>query len=209
MIAPIRKRPRPSCTWHRAFLAMMPKILAHLRVAFRGLPPEFRAEATQEALASTCIAFARLAKQGRQERAYPTVLARFAAAQFFDGRRVGSGQNSRDALSERAQRVKQFVVQRLDHYDQDEQSWEEAIVEDPHTPVFDQVWFRIDFPQWLGRLPPRDRHAAESLAVGNTTSEVAKQLNLSPGRVSQLRRELHRSWLEFHGEDGASLAQGR
>ena len=43
-----------------AFLAMMPKILAHLRVAFRGLPPEARAEATQEALANTCIAFAGL-----------------------------------------------------------------------------------------------------------------------------------------------------
>jgi DNA-binding NarL/FixJ family response regulator len=183
---------------------MMPTILDYLRVAFHGLPPESRAEAIQEALASTCIAFARLVKQGRQDRAFPTVLARFAAAQYFDGRRVGSGQNSRDTLSERAQRVKQFTVSRLDHYDQDEECWQEAIVEDPHTPVFDQVWFRIDFPQWLARLSPRDRQAAESLAVGNTTSEVARQLRLSAGRVSQLRRQLYRSWLEFHGEAGTS-----
>ncbi|MGA2619387.1 MAG: hypothetical protein ABSF26_17405 [Thermoguttaceae bacterium] len=164
-------------------------------------------EATQEALANTWAAFARLAEQGRQERAFPTVLAKFAVSQFYDGRRVGVGQNSRDVLSERAQRVKQFVVWRLDRYDEQEESWEEAILEDPHTPVFEQVWFRIDFPAWLRRLSPRDRRAAKSLAMGNTTTDVARQLDVSAGRVSQLRRELHKSWLEFHGEDGASLAK--
>ena len=132
-------------------------------------------------------------------------MARFAAAQVRDGRRVGSGQNSRDVLSERAQRVKQFYVERLDHFDQEEQSWQEAIVEDPHTPVFEQVWFRIDFPAWLRRLSPRNRKAAKSLAMGNTTSEVARQFDVSAGRVSQLRRELYKSWLAFHGEDGASF----
>ena len=207
MVAPLRKPHRPSCAWHRPFLAMMPKILQHCRVAFRGLPPEARAEATQEALANTCVAFARLFKQGRQERAFATVLARFAVSQVCDGRRVGTGQNTRDVLSERAQRVKQFVVWRLDRYDEEEESWEEAIVEDPHTPVFEQVWFRIDFPAWLRHLSPRDRRAAKSLAMGNTTNEVARKLKISAGRVSQLRRELHKSWLEFHGEDGASPAR--
>jgi len=207
MIAPLRKRRRPPCTWHRPFLAMLPKILAHLRIAFRSLPPESRAEATQEALANTWAAFVRLVEQGRQERAFPTVLAKFAVSQFHDGRRVGVGQNSRDVLSERAQRVKQFFVSRLDHFDEEEQAWEEAIVEDPHRPVFDQVWFRIDFPEWLRRLSPRNRRAAKSLAMGNSTTEVAKQLKLSLGRVSQLRRLLHKSWLEFHGEGGASLAR--
>jgi hypothetical protein len=209
MVAPLRKRRRPSSAWHRPFLAMMPKILQHCRVAFRGLPPEARDEATQEALANTWAAFARLAEQGRQERAFATVLARFAAAQVRDGRSVGSGQNSRDVLSERAQRVKQFVVWRLDHYDWEDGCWREAIVEDPHTPVFDQVCFRIDFPEWLRRLSPRDRRAAKSLAMGNTTNEVARKLKISAGRVSQLRRELHKSWLEFHGEDGASLPRRR
>ena len=119
---------------------------------------------------------------------------------------MGIGQNSRDVLSERAQRVKQFVVWRLDRYDGQEESWEEAIVEDPHTPVFEQVWFRIDFPAWLRRLSPRDRRAAKSLAMGNTTTDVARQLDVSAGRVSQLRRELHKSWLEFHGDrEGAVL----
>jgi DNA-binding NarL/FixJ family response regulator len=185
---------------------MLPAILNHFRIVFRGMKPEARAEATQEALANSCVAFARLYKQGRQERAFATALARFAAAQVRDGRRVGSGQNSRDVLSQRAQRLKQFSVERLDLYDREEDSWQEAVVEDTHTPVFEQVWFRIDFPAWLRRLSPRHRKAAKSLAMGNTTSEVARQLDISAGRVSQLRRELHRSWLEFHGEDGASLA---
>ena len=64
MVAPLRKRPRPSCTWHRPFLAMLPKILAHFRVAFRGLSPEARAEATQEAVANAWVAFVRLVRTG-------------------------------------------------------------------------------------------------------------------------------------------------
>jgi len=39
-------------------------------------------------------------------------------------------------------------------------------VEDYQTPVPDQVCFRIDFPEWLSRLPNRDRRVAEALANG-------------------------------------------
>lgn len=118
-----------------------------------------------------------------------------------DGRRVGSRQNTRDVLSRRAQRKKRFQVERLDRFDDHENGWREAVVEDTRTPVFDQVCFRIDFPAWLARLSSRDRRIAELLAVGNSTKTVARQFRLSAARVSQLRREFYLSWREFTEED--------
>lgn len=200
MIAPIQRSKHSPPRWHRAFLAMLPAIVRCLRLAFRDLQDEAREEAIQEALANTCIAYARLVQRGAADRAFPTVLARFAAAQVRAGRRVGSRRNVRDVLSPYAQRKKQFFVERLDRFDTEEGQWLEAVVEDPHTPVFDQVWFRIDFPAWLDRLAPRHRRIAQTLALGHSTGEVARQFGISAGRVSQLRRELYESWCDFHGE---------
>jgi hypothetical protein len=197
--APIKKcrsvRPR----WHAAFLVMLPVIVRHLRIAFRHLHGDSREEAVADALANACVAYRRLVKQGRAHVAFPTVLARFAAAQVIDGRHVGSGQNTRDVLSRRAQQKKQFSVQRLDHFCEEENQWLEAVVEDLHTPVFDQVCFRVDFPAWLDRLSRRNRRIAECLALGNAPGAVARRFRLSPGRISQLRRDFYNSWQTFCG----------
>ncbi len=108
--------------------------------------------------------------------------------------------NVRDVTSPYCQRRKHVTVARLDHFDEEENQWIEAVVEDPHTPVFDQVWFRCDFPEWLNKLSPRNRKIALKLARGETTGWVSRQHHISAARVSQLRRELHKAWLRFHGE---------
>lgn len=201
MIAPIKKSRSVRPRWHKAFLVMLPIILRHLRVAFRHLRAEAKEEAIAEAVANACTAYRRLVKQGRAHLGFPTVLARFAVAQVLDGRRVGNGQNTRDVLSPRAQK-KHFQVERLDHFDEEEDQWMEAVVEDPHTPVFDQVCFRVDFPAWLARLSRRNRRIAQSLSIGNSTSAVARRFRISPGRISQLRRLFYESWQEFCGATG-------
>jgi DNA-directed RNA polymerase specialized sigma24 family protein len=200
MIASVQPPAGARRTWQAAFLAMLPVIQRHVQIAFRHLPAEAKEEAIQESLANTCVAFARLFQQGRSQRAFPIALARFAVAQVRDGRTVGSSQNVREVLSRYAQRKKGFSVQRLDQYDREEQQWTEAVVEDTRTPVFDQVWFRIDFPAWLARLSPRNRRITKLLAAGYSTGEVATEFDISPSRVSQLRRQLHDSWVDFHGD---------
>ena len=57
-------------------------------------------------------------------RARPTVLARYAGAQTRAGRRVGGHLNIRD-MREHCQQHKGLLVERLDHYDQDEECWRE------------------------------------------------------------------------------------
>jgi hypothetical protein len=187
--------------WHAVFLAMLPAIVTHARIAFRHLNPEARAEAVQEVVCNALKAFARLVQLKKTDLAYPTVLARYAVAQFRDGRRVGSHLNVREVLSAYAQKHKGFTVERLDHFDEEENQWCEAVVQDTKTAsVSDIVAFRVDFADWLASLSRRDRRIAESLAIGNRTGDVAKRFRLCAGRISQLRRELAESWRAFVGE---------
>jgi len=55
------------------------------------------------------------------------------------------------------------------------------------------------------RVPRRKRQIAELLATGESTGTTSKRFGLSAARVSQLRRQLKRSWEKFVGE--GQLAQ--
>lgn len=182
----------------RRFLQLLPAIIRHAKYAFRHLKGEARQDAIQEIIANAFVAFVALVRCGRMSLAYSTPLAKFAVAQFNDGRRVGSTLNCSDVLSPYAQRLKGLIIERLDHREKDEENqWKEAIVEDTRTPVLDQVAFRCDYPDWLDSLKRRDRRMAEYLSLGNRTSDAARKFHVSQGRVSQLRRELSDSWKNF------------
>ena len=199
---PIRHRASPQ-HWHQKFLDMLPLIRKYAHNAFQHLDPDGRDDAVHEVIANALVAFARLVQLGKANLAYPSVLARYGAAQFRQGRRVGNRWRVGEVLAEYAQRNKGFLVERLDRFHKESGEWLEAIVEDTQTPVPDQVAFRIDFPEWLNSQTRRNRRIAEALAVGTSTAEVAKRFNLSSGRISQLRQQFHRSWLEFQGDTAA------
>jgi len=182
---------------------MLPAIETHARLVFRHLDPEAREDAVEETIANALVAFVRLVQLQKTDVAYPSALARYAVAQIHDGRRVGNRLNVRDVLSPYAQKQKDIQVERLDRFDKEDDCWVEAVVEDHRTPVPEQAAFRCDFPAWLASLPRRNRRIAVSLSLGHSTSEVAKRFRVSPGRVSQLRREMHQSWDEFHGDSTA------
>jgi hypothetical protein len=191
--------------WHEVFLRMLPAIVTHAKIAFRHLDPEAREEAMQETVCNACRAVARLAELGKLDLAYPSVLANFACSQVKDGRKVGCKMNVNDVLSPYCQQRKNVKVESIDHFDDEENGWREAVIVDTRSsPVPDVVAFRCDFSDWLASLPRRDCHIAESLAVGNRTSEVAKQFDVSDCRISQLRRELAESWREFVGDEPAT-----
>jgi hypothetical protein len=187
--------------WQERFLALLPVIVNYVRPAFRLLSPDAKAEAVQECVANACVAYARLVERGKESLAFATVLARFAVAQVRSGRRVGGHLNIRDVTSGYAQCRKRFNVSRLDRFDPTEGCWKEAVVEDYRTPVADQACFRLDFPAWLKTLPPRERKIARALAEGGRTTDIARRFGVSLARISQLRREFEKSWLQFHGEE--------
>jgi DNA-binding NarL/FixJ family response regulator len=75
-------------------------------------------------------------------------------------------------------------------------------VEDRRSGPSEIAAARIDFGDWMGRLPHRQRRLAELLATGESTSEAAEKFRVSPGRVSQIRRELEDSWDDFQAGAG-------
>ncbi len=202
MIAPLkRSRSQASApAWHAGFLAMLPTICAYARGAFAHLNPELRQDLIAEVIAIALVAYVRLYQQGRVALAYPTVLAKFGIAQVRDHRRVGAKLNIRDVLSSYCQAKKNVVVERISHFDEDENAWKDSVVVDTRSATVPEiVAFRCDFADWLQSLSRRDRRLAEFLALGNRTSDAAHKFRVSEGRVSQLRRELHAAWEDFTG----------
>jgi DNA-directed RNA polymerase sigma subunit (sigma70/sigma32) len=90
------------------------------------------------------------------------------------------------------------------HYGTHGQQIMDAMDEKMHdntvSPIPDQAAFRIDFPKWLRTLTPRERRIIGMMVQDETTKELSHRFKLSPGRISQLRRELCRSWESFHGD---------
>ena len=182
---------------HAEFLAMLPAIRHSARIAFRKLPPELRHDLIEEVVANSFVAFARLVERGQADRASASPLARYAIAQVRVGRRVGSRLRIGDALSTYAQYRKQFLVERLDHFSEEEGCWGEVLVEDRRATPADVAAWRIDFAEWLRRLTARLRKIALALAAGETTTAAARLFNVSPARISQIRELLRKSWEAF------------
>ena len=182
------------------FESMIEVIRQKAWFAFRHKAPEEREELIQEVVANAWVAFCRLCGRGKADLAYPTPLADFAIRQVRAGRRVGAALNSLDASSPCSQKKHGFCVSQLERFDRDTGAWKEIVVADRRTPVPDQAAFRVDFSAWLATLCRAKRKIAIQLAAGFSTSETAGLHGLTPGRVSQVRRELDDSWSRFHGE---------
>ncbi|MGA2031916.1 MAG: hypothetical protein ABSG68_06655 [Thermoguttaceae bacterium] len=140
---------------------MLPAIITHAKIAFGGLKPEARQDAIQETVANALVAFVALFRRGKVSLAYPTVLAKYAVAQIRDGRRVGNHLNVREVLSRYAQKHKGFNVERLDRFNEEEDAWLEAVVEDKNAGPAEIARVRVDFSDWLASLKRRDRRIAE------------------------------------------------
>jgi hypothetical protein len=201
MSARIKRRapPRAIPQWHASFLSMLPAIRRSASISFRFAGPELRGDLIAEVVANSCAAYARLVELGKAHVATPSALARYAVAQVQAGRRVGNRLRVRDALSAYAQCRKQFIVERLDRFDEEEREWQQMLIEDRRAGPAEIVACRIDFADWLRRLTARLRRIALALASGHTTAAVAKMFAVSPARISQLRELLRKSWEAFQG----------
>jgi DNA-directed RNA polymerase specialized sigma24 family protein len=205
MIAIPTPSPKPRVPrWHARFLTFLPIITTYARNAFADRDPESREDLVEEVVVNALIAFKRLYDKGKIDIAYPSVLARYGICQVRDHRRAGCRLNVRDVSSEYAQQRKGFKVDRLDRFDTRQNAWMEVLVEDRRSGPAETAACRLDFAAWLRSLPKRDRKMAVTLATGETTGEAAKRFNVSPSRVSQVRRQLQQSWNDFVGEGDAA-----
>lgn len=208
--APTRPTEEQSSQWQDEFLKLLPTIKRNARCAFRHLPSEAREEAIAEVVASTTCAYERLHERGEPHRAFGSVLCKFAVAQYHAGRRVGSPTNSRDVCSPSRHCDGETEIQQIGSPRDQRGGWREQLVDNRQTPVPIQAAFRIDFSAWLRTLEKRDRRISLGLARGDRTCDVAQRHDITNGRVSQLRRDLAKSWERFRGDRDfiSSLAAG-
>ena len=198
MIAPLRTtQPKTVGRDHQEqFLEMLPLIRSRASRAFRKLDSEHRDDLIQEAIAKAFCTFASLVRRGKADTAFATPLANFAIRQTIAGRRVGSRSRLCDVISPFASSARGIHVERLDG---EQGEWRAALVEDRRATPADTAAARIDVAAWFRTMSDSHRRIAQALAIGDTTSEVAKQFNLSSARVSQIRSLLKASWLTFQG----------
>jgi hypothetical protein len=130
-------------------------------------------------------------------------LALLAARAAGSGRRLCGQERAQDALSPVARWRHSFAVESLsDLGTVPDDPLAVALRDNTTTPPDQQAAFRIDFAVWLLRLGRRRRRVARRLMLGERPGDVARRVGLSPGRVSQLRRELERDWETFYGPLG-------
>lgn len=67
-----------------------------------------------------------------------------------------------------------------------------------HDDPAEIVAMLVDVPAWANTLHDLQRNVLEKALMGDTTQEIAAHLDRSPGRISQIRRELVDSWHDFH-----------
>ncbi len=195
------------------YAKMLPSIKRHARIAFRHLNPEEKEECVQNVLANTWEALVGLARRGKLDKAFPSVLAKFAEKQTRDHRITGGHLDVKDVLSPYCQAKKNVKVERLDKYDRVNECWydsedccHELLAESRNATPADLAASRIDFSDWLASLPCRHRRIAQYLSLGNRTSDAAKKFKVSAGRISQLRKELAENWRWFVGDEPDNAA---
>jgi hypothetical protein len=185
---------------------MLPRIRRQAAYYLRHLSKKDRADAIQEVVVCAFVNYVRLIERGKADVAYAGPLARYAACQYFRGRRVGNRMNGHDISSAYCQRRKKIMVEQLNRFDEPKSEWEQLVVEDRHSTPAEVATTRIDFASWLESLPERTKQVAETLATGEATSHVARMFGCSASRISQLRAELYRGWRVFQGEDVPATA---
>ena len=197
---------------HRQFVDALPAMTETLRYQFRLWPRRRRADAIDAARAACWLAWHGLLARGKDPLAVGVTAIAFNASRYVkNGRQFGcgtSGRGGRDVFHPQAQADCGFKIISLDRgvdpgSGAASDAWKEWLAEDNRVSPADEAAFRVDFEDWLASLPGRDRRVAELLATGEMTLAVARMAGISPGRVSQLRRELAGSWKAFQGQDGS------
>lgn len=193
------QRVRLSRIAQESFLVLLPQIERHARIYFRHVAcPGLRGDRIAETIGLAWKWHCRLLEQGKDVRAFPVVFSCLVARAVKSGRRLCGQEKAADAMSSTAQQRRSFTVSSLPQGSSLEGNvFDDALRDNTQSAVPDQAAFRSDFRAWLESLTCRNRDIVQQLALGHTSTEVARRFGVSSGRISQLRRQFHDGWRAF------------
>lgn len=169
-----------------SFTRYLPVMRRYARFAFQHLDADKREEAVSNTLALAWKHWHRLNERGRADE--PGILKAvvwYAIRQTKAGRTCFSANKPRDPLALRSYGKANF------------EPWNPEDYVGRETPVPDAVSFRVDVPEFMDSLNERQRSLFVDLAQGMTTNDAASKYGVSPGRISQCRRELKTLFDQF------------
>ena len=162
------------------FLDVYPVVLRRCRL-IRATPEE-KEELTAEAVCVALAGFRSLERRGKTVS--PKSIAYYAIRRACSGRKVATSDSKRDAMRKVTHDVENLPENLIHCLASGESPADEAIV-------------RIDFPAFLKTVGSKKRRACGMFLSGQTTPEVSRRIRISPGRVSQIRRELVEGYHAF------------
>jgi DNA-directed RNA polymerase specialized sigma24 family protein len=181
------------------FLELMPFLTKSARHAFAGYNYDKQADAVQNVLVWAFENLKRLASNGRLHDAYAGSLARFAIGRHREGRSLGVVTSSGDVMSSYCQKLGRSKVKNYGLAENISDSFEsEATATDARYPVDRTVQFKMDFFEgWLQQQTPKNQEIIRLLAMGNSPSEVARKIGMSPATICQYQKRFRASWNEY------------
>jgi hypothetical protein len=199
---------------HARFLELLPAVERHGQIYFRHLGPHRKADALQEMRALAWRSFLRLHERGRDPADFVAMFVTLLARAVNSGRRLAGMERSKDVMNPATQRRRGFKVEPLPNSTRTSHerlyaspvgqalldAYEERLRDNALTPPDEQAMFRIDFADWLGTLTGRERRLIRAMAQNERTKDLSRQFELSPARISQLRREFYDDWHRFLGD---------
>jgi DNA-directed RNA polymerase specialized sigma24 family protein len=187
------------------FTATLKAVEDAARYAFRRRRRQDREEAVAEATAAAWSAWHGLIGKGKDPVGVGvTGIANNAVRYVRNGRRIGNrtcgGRGDMDIWHPRVRRALGLRVASFEELaGPSAGSWRDWLVCDHRVGPAAEAAFRVDFADWLAGLPEKKRRVAVLLAEGHGPGVVARLVDVSPARVSQLRTELAESWEASQG----------
>jgi hypothetical protein len=190
---------------HRSFNEVLDRIDAVIAYHFRRWPRGRREEAMAEARAGCWVAWHGLLLRDKDPIAVGICgIAANACRAVRNGRTVGRNRAAgRTGLDIQHPKVRHStglrVVSLEERAERSPVAWREWLASERGYGPGEEAAFRIDFAAWLDDLPERKRRVGELLAGGLRACDVAIELGVTAGAISQTREWLARSWGQFQG----------
>lgn len=200
---------------HTTFLGLVPRIENHARIYFAYIRcADGREDKVAETVALAWRWYVRLARRGKDVTQFTMAFIFLVARAVKSGRRLCGQERAKDVMNPFTQRRHGFAVESLPlstrmpfervygggNSQRKQNVIEERLHDNTVTPPPDQAAFRIDFPAWLESLTSRERRMIRAMMLNERTSDLAKKFEVSPARISQLRRQFHDDWHRFVGD---------
>ena len=159
--------------WQTNFMNVLPAVETHASVCFRHLRGDALAEAIAQAIASACLSYATLVRQGKLSRVYAGSLANYAVKAVNSFRVVGGRQSARCVMNPLAQKLHSVAVKSMSPWSRSDNTWREVVVESRRVSPADRAAFNVDFQEWMKQWPEAQRQ--EQLQA-QLQAEQAKRL---------------------------------